>query len=51
MSKKKKKVVETEEERLARLEMSAMLMTQVIPDKKKYTRKQKFKKDYKYESY
>ena len=39
-------VVETELERLARLEMAAALITQVIPDKKKYNRKQKYKERY-----
>lgn len=60
MGKKKKKVEteiietsfqETEEMRLERLEMAGAMMTQVIPDKKKYNRKQKYKEDYKDESY
>lgn len=51
MSKKKKKVLETEEMRLQRIQMSSCTQTQVIPNKKKYKRKSKYKKDYKYESY
>jgi hypothetical protein len=47
----KDKIAETEEQRTARLEMSAMLQTQVIPDKKKYKRKRKHKKEWKDESY
>ena len=44
-------VIESELERLSRLEMATTMMTQVIPNKKKYKRKEKFKKDYKNESY
>ncbi len=44
-------VVETEGERQRRLRMAARVMTQVIPDKKKYKRKQKHTKDYRNESY
>ena len=44
-------VIETELERLARLEMASAMMTQVIPDKTKYKRNEKYKKDYKDESY
>lgn len=42
-------VVETELERLSRLSMATAVMTQVIPDKTKYKRKVKHKKDYKNE--
>ena len=36
-------VVETELERLSRLEMASTMMTQVMPDKTKYNRKEKHK--------
>ena len=39
-------VLETELERLSRLEMAATMMTQVIPDKTKYNRKEKHRGDY-----
>lgn len=39
-------VVETELERLSRLEMASTMMTQVMPDKKKYNRKEKHKDQY-----
>jgi hypothetical protein len=39
-------VVETELERLSRLEMASTMMTQVMPDKTKYNRKEKHKGEY-----
>lgn len=39
-------VVETELERLSRLEMAATMVTQVMPDKTKYSRKEKHKGNY-----
>jgi hypothetical protein len=39
-------VVETELERLSRLEMASTMMTQVMPDKTKYNRKEKHKDEY-----
>ena len=39
-------VVETELERLSRLEMASTMMTQVMPDKTKYNRKEKHKSEY-----
>ena len=40
-------VIETELERLNRLEMASAMMTQVIPDKTKYNRKEKHQTNYK----
>ena len=40
-------VVETELERLNRLKMASAMMTQVIPDKTKYSRKEKHQTNYK----
>lgn len=39
-------VVETELERLRRLEMASAMITQVKPDKTKYNRKEKHRGDY-----
>lgn len=39
-------VIETELERLSRLEMASTMMTQVMPDKTKYNRKEKHKGEY-----
>tara|TARA_R110001599_G_scaffold222961_1_gene422149 strand:+ start:118 stop:297 length:180 start_codon:yes stop_codon:yes gene_type:complete len=39
-------VIETELERLSRLEMASTMMTQVMPDKTKYNRKEKHKSEY-----
>ena len=39
-------VVETELERLSRLEMASTMMTQVMSDKTKYNRKEKHKGEY-----
>jgi len=39
-------VVETELERLSRLEMASTMMTQVKSDKTKYNRKEKHRGDY-----
>ena len=39
-------VIETELERLSRLEMASTMMTQVMPDKTKYNRREKHKGEY-----